>query len=101
MGNNGNPKFEFEVGIFVEPDENGFHAYCPALRGLHTCGDTEEEALSNAADAATAYLRSLIKHGDPIPVGIVATEEAKSGAFPSRRNRPHHHTRQLMVAATP
>lgn len=100
MGDNGDPKFEFKIEIFVESDESGFHAYCPALKGLHTCGDTEEEALNNAADAAIAYLRSLIKHGDPIPVGIVATEEVKRRAPSSRRECPHHHTKQLMVAAT-
>ena len=61
---------EFKVQVVIEPDGTGFHAYCPALKGLHTCGDTEEEALQNAKDAATAYLRSLMKHGDPIPIGI-------------------------------
>ena len=61
--------FRFEV--IVEPDETDFHAYCPALKGLHTCGNTEKEALENAADACAAYLLSLIKHGDSIPVGIV------------------------------
>jgi len=40
-----------KVEIFIEPDGDGFHAYCPALKGLHTCGDTEEEALENAKDA--------------------------------------------------
>lgn len=60
----------FEVQIVVEPDEGSFHSYAPALKGLHSCGQTEEEALQNARDAATAYLQSLIKHGDPIPVGV-------------------------------
>lgn len=51
------------IEIAVEPDESGFHAYCPALKGLHVSGSTEKEALQNAKDAATAYLESLIKHG--------------------------------------
>ena len=59
----------FRLTIVTEPDGDGFYAYAPALKGLHTCGDTEEEALRNAVDAAIAYLRSLLKHGDPIPVG--------------------------------
>lgn len=65
----------FRVGVVVEPDDVGFHAYCPALKGLHTCGDTEQEALQNAKDAAIAYLRTSIKYGDPIPVGILIHEE--------------------------
>ena len=60
----------FRLEVVVEPDEIAFHAYCPALKGLHTCGDTEEEAIQNTKDAATVYLQSLIKHGDSIPVGI-------------------------------
>ena len=65
----------FRVEVVVEPDDVGFHAYCPALKGLHTCGNTEQEALQNAKDAAIAYLRTSIKYGDPIPVGILIHEE--------------------------
>lgn len=53
----------------VEDDEPGYHAYVPALRGLHVGGDTEEEALKNTEDAITAYLASMISHGEPIPIG--------------------------------
>ena len=52
------------ISVVIEPDGDGFHAYCPALKGLHTCGETEQEALENAKDTAIAYLRSLVKHGD-------------------------------------
>lgn len=62
---------EFRVQVFVEPDDKGFHAYCPALKGLHTYGDTRIEAVQNAKDAVEAYLKSSIKHGDPIPLGIL------------------------------
>jgi len=61
------PIIGFRIEIIVEPDDIGFYAYCPALKGLHTYGDTEEEALQNARDAAISYLESSIKHGDTIP----------------------------------
>ena len=64
-------KISFSVPIVIKPDNGGFHAYSHALKGLHVPGYTEEEALQNAKDAAVAYLNSLIKHGDPIPVGVV------------------------------
>ena len=57
---------KFRIRIIVEPDGDEFHAYCPALKGLHTSGPTEEESPQNATDAAAAYLASLAKHGDPI-----------------------------------
>ncbi len=79
---------EFRVSVVVEPDDADFHAYCPALKGLHVSGNTEEEAIQNAGDAASAYLESLIKHKDPIPVGIVmeeTVEEIPSSGHANRR----------------
>lgn len=61
---------KYRTKIVIEPDGNDFYAYCPALKGLHVPGDTEEEALRNAKDAIVAYIASLIKHGDPIPKGV-------------------------------
>jgi predicted RNase H-like HicB family nuclease len=70
MAGTGIKQIDFQVEIIVEPDGDEYHSYCPALKGLHACGETVDEALSNARDAATAYIESLIKHGDPIPVGV-------------------------------
>jgi predicted RNase H-like HicB family nuclease len=63
------------VGIVVEQDDEQFHAFCPGLKGLHVGGATEEEALQNAKDAVYAYLCSLMKHNDPIPLGILEYEK--------------------------
>ncbi len=63
-------KITYEIKVIVERDGPGFYAHCSALKGLHTYGDTKEQAFSNARDVAVAYLRSLIKHGDPIPLGV-------------------------------
>ena len=80
----------FMVEVVVEPDDDGFHAYCPALKGLHTGGATVDEALENAKDAAIAYLQSLIKHGDPIPVGILIHEEIKETPQASPKGISRH-----------
>jgi len=86
----------FRIEMIVEPDEDSFHAYCPALKGLHTCGDTEEEALQNARHAAMAYLQSLIKHGDQIPVGIVIHKEIEK-ILPPLAKHISRHTEDLKV----
>lgn len=78
----GKREIEFLVQIVVKPDEDGYHAYCPVLKGLHTCGDTKEEAMSNAKDAVIAYLQSLIEHGDPIPLGVITREKFVKRQFP-------------------
>ncbi len=85
MSGNGKSQFEFRIEIIVEHDDGIYHAYCPAFKGLHTCGDTEGEAIQNAKIAAIAYLRSLIKHGDPIPIGIIARTD-KTGRV---RGKPY------------
>lgn len=87
----------FRVELLVESDSVGFHAYCPALKGLHTCGDTEQEALQNAKDAAIAYLRTSIKYGDPIPVGILIHEEAEQPPTVSREGIKSH-TEDLAIS---
>ncbi len=91
------PNIGFRIEVVVEPDDGGFHAYCPALQGLHTCGDTKEEALSNARDAAVAYLQSSMKHGDPIPVGILMREEVEEKPNPLGVHI-NRHTEDLEVA---
>jgi len=88
---------EFQVRIVIEPDGDSFHAYCPALKGLHTCGDTEEEAVSNAEYATRAYLRSLIEHGDPIPVGILSSY-GENAIMDTLEKRESCHIRDLVVA---
>lgn len=93
----GKPVIGFRIEIFVEPDEDGFYAYCPALKGLHTEGDTEEQALQNARDAAIAYLSSLIKHNDPIPVGIIVKEPIEEMPTTSRGHISYY-TEDLKVA---
>lgn len=95
----GKPTIEFKVEVVVEPDEDGFHAYCPALKGLHTCGNTKEEAIQNAGYAAVAYLESLISHRDPIPVGVIVREEVEEIPYLYLSvDSATHYTEDLTVA---
>ena len=51
----------------IEPDEDGYHGYVPALPGCHTCGDTIEETKENLREALTLFMASLLDDGEPIP----------------------------------
>jgi predicted RNase H-like HicB family nuclease len=54
--------------VVLEPETDGtFHAFVSALKGCHTTGSTEAEALSNAEEAISVYLESLTARGEPIP----------------------------------
>ena len=52
------------IKILINPDGDGYHAYCPSLSGCHVYGKDYQEALKNCCDAMVAYLNSMEKHGD-------------------------------------
>ena len=67
-----------KIIICIQDDEPGFHAFCPALKEVHTYGMTEEEAIESCKDAIIAYLKSLVKHGDPIPATLFQSPQAST-----------------------
>jgi predicted RNase H-like HicB family nuclease len=52
----------------IEPDEDRWHAYCPALvdRGGATWGETREQALANLEEVVKMVVASMVEHGDLI-----------------------------------
>ena len=67
--------FSINVDICIEKDDEGYHAFCPAFKGLHTGGSTIRETLNNAKNALAAYVISLLKHHEPIPCCRILREE--------------------------
>jgi predicted RNase H-like HicB family nuclease len=67
----GNKKIDFIVPIIIEWDEVNYHVYSPALKGYHTDGETEQEALKNAKKMARDFLKVMIEDGIPIPSSII------------------------------
>ena len=57
---------EYEV-VLVPEEEGGYSVSVPALPGLHTQGETVEEALDMAKDAIEGYLEVLKDEGRPLP----------------------------------
>lgn len=57
--------------VVVEPDEGGYHAYCPALRhlGAVTQGATEDEAFRNIDEVIHMIVDELREEGAPLPDG--------------------------------
>jgi len=45
---------EFE--ILMEPDEDGFHVWCPALKGCHSWGATKDEGRERIKEAIELWL---------------------------------------------
>jgi len=55
--------------VVVEPDEDRWHAYCPALerQGASTWGHTREEALKHIDEVVQLVVESMVEHGDKLP----------------------------------
>ena len=61
-----------DVEFVFEPDPaGGYHAYAPELPGLHTEGDTLEEATANAEEALALYVEGLREDCRSVATGIV------------------------------
>lgn len=61
-----------EVEFVFEPqDEGGYHVYAPDLPGLHTQGDSLDEATENAREALALYIDGLHEDGRSLDLGIV------------------------------
>jgi predicted RNase H-like HicB family nuclease len=61
-----------DVEFVFEPQvDGGYHAYAPELPGLHTQGDSLEDATANAEEALALYVGGLREEGRPLQMGIV------------------------------
>jgi predicted RNase H-like HicB family nuclease len=53
-----------EIEFVFEPqEEGGFYVYAPDLPGLHTEGETLEDAEANAQEALSLYVEGLRESG--------------------------------------
>ena len=59
----------YSFKVVVEPDEGGYHAYCPALRryGAVTQGTTAEDALKNINEVVQMIVDELLEDGVELP----------------------------------
>jgi len=58
--------------VYLEQDEDGvFVVTCPSLPGCVSQGQTRVEATENTREAIEGYIKSLKKHGDPVPPSIL------------------------------
>ena len=56
----------YEFTIAIEPDEDGYHAFVPALPGCHTFGATVEEARANILEAIELHVECMLADGEPV-----------------------------------
>lgn len=57
--------------VFAPQEEGGYHVYAPDLPGLHSQGDTLEEATANAQEALELYVEGLREDGGSFDAGVI------------------------------
>lgn len=64
-------KESYTFKAVVEPDDDRWHAYCPALDkyGAATRGNTKEEALKHIQEVVQMVVDELTEEGTPFPEG--------------------------------
>jgi predicted RNase H-like HicB family nuclease len=61
-----------EIEFVFEPqEEGGYHVYAPDLPGLHTQGESVDEATDNAREALELYVEGLREAGRPLDTGVL------------------------------
>jgi len=51
---------QYHYTAIIEREESGgYHAFCPALRGCHSQGETYEETVKNITETIQLYIESL------------------------------------------
>jgi len=58
---------EYQFTVVIEPDEQGYHAFVPALPGCHSFGDSVEEAQANILEAIEVHVESMLEDGEAVP----------------------------------
>lgn len=61
---------QYSFRVIFESDQDGYHAYVPALIGCHTWGKTLEEVRENVREAIRSHVGSLIADGQSVPTEV-------------------------------
>ena len=66
---------KYRYTVIVERDENGMYiAYCPALQGCYTQGETYEEVMKNIKEAIELNIEARKEMGEEIPIEMAIEE---------------------------
>lgn len=68
-GGMGEPR-EIEL-VFAPEEGGGYHVYASDLPGLHSQGETLEEAIENGQQALELYVEGLREEGRPFETGVI------------------------------
>jgi predicted RNase H-like HicB family nuclease len=57
----------YKLACIIEKDDDGYHGYCPELKGCHAQGDSYEEAVANLRDVISLLIEDMVAENEPVP----------------------------------
>ena len=81
----------YSYTVLVSKENGGYRAYCPALPGCRSHGETRKEAVNNIKISISCRLETLKAKGKPIPKDgdlAPASQKAHSPAWEASGMRP-------------
>lgn len=69
----------YVFNVVIEPDDDAWHAYCPALQGYGavTWGRTRDEALRHIREVVEMVVAELRDEGEAVPTETGVPEEPR------------------------
>ena len=64
----------YTIILRSDPEQGGYWVDVPALPGVYSYGDTEDEARAKAREAIEGYIEALRMDGEPIPQDVETVE---------------------------
>jgi predicted RNase H-like HicB family nuclease len=58
---------EYSFTVIIEPDDDQYHGFVPALPGCHTFGPSVEAVRENLTEAIQLHVESMIAHEEDVP----------------------------------
>ncbi len=66
---------KYKYTVVIEKDERGMYmAYCPALQGCYTQGETYEEVMENIKEAIELNIEARKEMGEEVPIEMAIEE---------------------------
>lgn len=64
---------KYTLPVVIEKDSDGYYAFCPALQGCYTQGDSYEEVIANIEEAIKLHIEDRRTNGEPVPDNELVT----------------------------
>lgn len=93
------PNNYYKISVFINKEEDIYHAYCAELVGCHSQGETHQEASENIKEAVDLYLESFTEQEAIECLTKTPEVEASNASFDIQLRLTAAQAEQLLLKA--